>query len=130
MLAPWIKDYIGLPWAENGDSRSGVSCYNLCRLVLREQFGIDAPDYRQRPVSRAFASALRDPAWREVATPEPGDLVLLRDNGLPAHCGLVVGDKRMLHVSETTHSCIERYDGPIWANRVLGFYRPAARCAL
>lgn len=119
MLPAWAKKYIGRPYEENG-------CYKFVREILENEFNVFPPNYQIEDANKsgAFAHGLTDDCWFAVATPRCGDVVLLKLNGLPLHCGLVVEPGRMLHVMcDGSCSCVERYDSPRWANRVAGFYR-------
>lgn len=132
MFAPWVAQYVGLPYKALGRDREGCDCWGLLALVWREQFGRELP----------FYSALR---WTEGANPglvgtgakeyasrfapvEPGqerlgDGVLLRMRGHPLHVGLVLQPGWMLHTHETANSCIESYATSMWKHRVIGLYR-------
>jgi len=38
-----LKDYIGIPYGYRTDD--GLDCYQLAIAVLRDVYGVDAPDY-------------------------------------------------------------------------------------
>jgi cell wall-associated NlpC family hydrolase len=141
----WVAQYIGLPWRKLGRAAfdwrhrrfhpesAGVDCWGLVRLVLKEEFGIEVPEYAgtglydtaaERAELGQIISGGRGP-WREVTRghEEPGDGILLRMLGHPIHCGLVAAVGWMLHIEEGIDSCLERYDGLKWARRIEGFYR-------
>jgi cell wall-associated NlpC family hydrolase len=130
-LASWAAPYVGLPYAPHGRARTGVDCYGLVALVLAEVFGIEIPHYAYAHakdwggIAAAVRTGLDD--WMPIATEEvrPGDGVVLRLRGLPLHVGLVVDTQplTMLHVLDGINTCCQRLDTPIWAPRVLGFYR-------
>lgn len=127
----WAGRYIGLPFEDHGRSRSGLDCWGLARLVLSEQFGIALPSFaaeyrRTTDTGRISDLILREiPAWQFVAAGEEalGDIIILRQRGAPMHVGIVLGDKRMLHIERGIDSAIEAYSGPCWRDRVFGFYR-------
>jgi cell wall-associated NlpC family hydrolase len=127
----WAGHYIGLPFAEHGRCRSGLDCWGLVRLVLAEQFGIALPsfmhEYRSARDAQAIGALVEReiPAWQNIAPGAEmlGDVVVLRLCGQPMHVGLVLGDRRMLHIEEGVDSAIENYAGPRWSERVLGFHR-------
>lgn len=129
-----IADYVGIPYRLHGTTREGLDCWGLPRLWYREQYGIDLPSFGDRygreldAVERAhLAGIIRGEAeqWHRIRPPhaQRGDLVLFRVLGEDAHLGLVVEPGRFLHARPGTDSCVERYDAPAWARRVVGFYR-------
>lgn len=127
----WAGHYIGLPFADHGRSRSGLDCWGLVRLVMAEQFGIALPsfdtEYRFAADAPQVGALVRReiPRWDEVPAGEErlGDIVVARLRGHPMHVGLVLGDRRMLHVERGINSAIEPYAGPRWGARLHGFYR-------
>ena len=130
--AHWSADYLGLPYAPQGRSQTGVDCFGLVWLVLN-RFGLPVPSYAGEYASeeeRAEIAGLIDgakPHWQRVNAAQELDLVTFRRGGLESHVGIVVKPGRMLHVSTKAPSCIERYDTGYWANRLTGIWRHALR---
>jgi cell wall-associated NlpC family hydrolase len=133
-VSGWAAEYIGLPFRAHGRDRTGLDCYGLLFLVLDEKFGISVPTYAEDygdPDDRMEISALirREvfTRWYEVAPGEEraGDAIVLRIAGEPRHVGVVVGRQWMLNVRRGAHTCLERYDSPMWSKRISGFYRYA-----
>lgn len=128
---PWTDDYIGLPFRPDGRDRTGLDCWGLYRLVLRERSGLDLPDYlgvytAADAVSLRAAAAMMDreeSLWTPVSTPAPFDLIRMRRGPLGAHVGCVVSPGLMLHIQEGGTSRLDHYDWSDWASRVVGFYR-------
>jgi len=126
-----IKNYIGIPFLKNGNDREGCDCWKLIVMVYREQLGIDLPDYAEIFVDDSLASLRRVARtmkeerlkWRQVQTPIPYDVILLRVDGLVCHAGLVIDRRRMLHIMDGTDSTVEEFTGLQWKQRVEGFYR-------
>jgi probable lipoprotein NlpC len=131
LMTDWVRDYIGLPFLGHGRDRAGVDCYGLYRLVLSEQLGIQLPEYlsydsiTDRAGIAATVADAQEALWQEVNAPRLYDLVLLRLYGLPLHVGLYLGLGRMLHIEERICAAVERLDSPVWARRILGYWRPA-----
>lgn len=129
----WVASYIGIPFKAKGRDRDGADCWGLFRLLYLEQYGIELPLYLEgyegtdradrKDVARLIAS--RPPEWRPVAAGDErlGDGIVLRMDGEEMHVGLVVARATMLHILEGINSTAERYDGPIWRQRVVGFHR-------
>jgi cell wall-associated NlpC family hydrolase len=126
-----IKNYIGIPFLKNGNDREGCDCWKLIVMVYREQLGIELPDYAEIFVDDSLASLRRVARtmkeerlkWRQVQTPIPYDVILLRVDGLVCHAGLVIDRRRMLHIMDGTDSTVEEFTGLQWKQRVEGFYR-------
>ncbi len=125
--------YVGIPFADHGREASGCDCWGLVRLFYREQFGVELSDlgpvYRDTMdaggMRRVYADQLA--CWQPVEKPQPGDAVVLDVRGEPVHVGIVVDGRRMLHVERGTDAVVERFDSAYWKNRLIGFYRHAAR---
>ena len=126
-----VENYIGIPFLKNGNNRNGCDCWKLIVMVYREQLGIDLPDYAEIFVDDSLASLRRVARtmkeerlkWRQVQTPIPYDVILLRVDGLVCHAGLVIDRRRMLHIMDGTDSTVEEFTGLQWKQRVEGFYR-------
>jgi len=125
---------VGVPFAKGGRSYAAADCWGLLRLAYRDMLGIELPilgvaaDSDRSLVERQVTAD----QWQAVEPghEQPGDVVTLRADGWPAHVGMVVGGRRMLHVVEGASSRIERYDSRIWTSRIDGFYRHPRRAAV
>lgn len=131
-IPAWVNEYVGIPYAERGNSRSGVDCWGLLDLIYREHFGRPLPPYRGTRWSRHGPAATIGPEANQYAAQFElvpnghealGDGVLIRMRGHPLHVGMVVDSGWMLHAHENADACLEQYRGPQWATRILGFYR-------
>ncbi len=128
----WVAGYIGIPFKTGGTTREGCDCVGLVRMVWRERFGRDLPDYDGAHWSAEIeASSLREAAERysrlfrriEAGEERLGDGILIRMRGHPLHLAMVVTPGWMLHVETETDSCLTEYRTSAWRNRLLGFYR-------
>ncbi len=130
-----FQKYVGWQFKAGGDSPSGIDCLNLYRIVAKNEFNLDTPDYRghyhrlggdfdYRGDLPNFAHANLN-KWQEHQVPMVSDAILFRVRGHPLHVGMVIDTKQklMLHIEEGCDSIIESYDGLIWSKRRLGFYR-------
>lgn len=126
-----LSEYIGLPFKRHGRDFEGVDCYGLVWLWHREQRNRLLPDFLGQisgepsagEIANVFEAGRSLPAFEQVHPPQVGDIVFFRVNGLPSHCGLVVGLGRFLHIAQDHASCLEYWTSPKWADRVVGFYR-------
>ena len=129
--APWAKNYIGIPFVSGGRDRSGLDCYGLLRLVLSEQFGKELPALSSEYSSaddfietEKVLSAHRPLlAGRQVESPEPGDICVIKYMGFPSHVGIYVGDGLVLHTLRATWSVLQRCGDPHLKGRIEGWYR-------
>jgi cell wall-associated NlpC family hydrolase len=130
-LAPWAKDYIGIPFVSGGRDREGADCYGLARLIRMERFGDDLPllsgDYNDADNFAETEALMRSQrpllAGRPVETPETGDVCVLKFHGHPAHLGIYAGGGWMLHTLKGTGSLLQRISDPRLVGRVEGWYR-------
>lgn len=135
-LPAWAAPYVGLPYRSKGRDRSGVDCWGLVRMGLAEHFGIQMPSYADayadaedaRSVCRAVKRYLRD-GWVRVTHPAAGDLVMLRIEGRPWHCALMISPTWFVHApghdrhGRPVDSMCESVRDLQWKPRVLGYYR-------
>lgn len=127
----WTDDYIGIPFKADGRTRLGADCWGLVRIVYYERLGIELPDYanalgRDRSDDCfVIADAIKSEGdnWRPVNPPKPLDVALFRTDGIPAHLGIVVGKKEMLHTCAGIAACIASFTALEWRDRLIGFYR-------
>lgn len=125
--------YVGIPFADHGRGASGCDCWGLVRLFYRQELGIElsdlGPSYRDTTDAAGMRLVHADQlaCWRRVHAPQPGDVALLNVLGAPVHVGVMLDRRRMLHVQRGIDAAIERIDGPLWRNRLEGFYRHADR---
>lgn len=94
-MTEWVNAYVGIPYVANGADRTGVDCYGLLRLVAREQFGSELPEWycpddpllRTRHLTRGADTC----GWKE--TPDPAEdftVVAVRKGKVTRHCGISV----------------------------------------
>jgi cell wall-associated NlpC family hydrolase len=111
--APDLRPYLGLPYRPGGDTRDGVDCYGLLRLVYRELCGLHLDE----------AEGVVGGEWRRVETARLWDALLFNIAGQPAHCGIALDNSEMLHIVRGGTSCIERFTSMRWISRIDGIYR-------
>jgi cell wall-associated NlpC family hydrolase len=130
MIPSWAAQYVGLPFRDKGRDRTGLDCWGLTVLVLREQFGVEMPSYADDYVSSVerdeIAALLSDGVvangWQAVAEPRAGDGIMIRVRNVPWHVGVVLDSQHFLHVLDDGGlSRIERMQA--WTPRILGIYR-------
>lgn len=130
-MPPDFSKYVGIPFADHGRTSAGCDCWGLVRMIYRAEYGVELPDLGPIYRSTTDEDGMRAvyvaqlPEWRQVESPQAGDVALLRVRGVPIHVGVVVSENRMLHIERGLDAVVERFDAGMWANRIEGFYRHA-----
>lgn len=122
MLQETFQEYssklIGLPYED-------YDCYDVVRHFYKMVFDINIHEYQypdpndSKHISGVVELGTKD--FEKVSCPKFGDIVLLRLFELPAHVGIYIDDKTILHTKKNTGSIIDRSDNI--QRRVLGYYR-------
>lgn len=132
----WARNYVGIPFVDYGRTTDGLDCWGLFRLILKEQAGIDIPEYdtlgymsddkeNNGHVAEVMQKDIQKGIWLSVGPEDVRvfDGLLLRILGLPIHVGVVVSAGYMIHTEKRINSCLERYDRAMWSKRITGIYR-------
>lgn len=137
----WWAPYVGLPYADRGRAPRGVDCWGLVMLVYADHgvalSGHGDPSWGEPGgVAEAFAQGLAEGPWRPLGDRPPRALDLVVMTGLVrvggqkrrmiVHCGVMVDDRRLLHVERETDACVLAIDHPQIAPRVAAIYRHAS----
>lgn len=126
----WWRFYSGNPYKFRGtDLATGIGCWELDVLVLREEFGKHVNDHgeistpTEASVRAAIAAEL--PAWREVGW-EEGAVVLFREGGIPSHVGIALPQRGwVLHAHEDHDVTTFNAFGSLkWKGRFVGCFLP------
>ena len=123
-----FSKYIGIPFKSQGRDARGIDCYGLVRLVLRNEFDKELPDfYYPTANDKSHIDNLVNInrpllAGRETKRPVPGNVVVMRYLGKNCHLGVYLGSGRILHIKAGTASIIERAASPILKSRIEGYY--------
>lgn len=123
--------YIGIPFKDRGRDRNGIDCWGLFVLVYREMFHIELPEYNglySTTADREATSALIEGnmgPWTEIPPGGEviGDGVLMTNQGIPSHIGIVAARSLVLHIELGFGSLCQDYNSSILKRRVCGFYR-------
>jgi cell wall-associated NlpC family hydrolase len=127
----WAARYIGIPFLRLGRSVAGVDCYGLHWLIEWEQNGRDLPRWDGRDFDPRDPAGIADlfdqgrTAYTVVERAEPFDIAVLKIHGLPAHMGVMVDRRIMIHACDG-HGAVRSAEigGHEWpAHKVAGFYR-------
>lgn len=118
----------GVPWRHQGRSRIGIDCIGLVIKVAHELdlSGFDTADYDRRPDGVNFLAGFREHMDRvSPGAEQGGDVVVLRDDRLPCHCGLLVPFRNsayLVHASAKRRKVVmEPFMGDLMARRIAIF---------
>jgi len=120
--------YIGIPYEK-------LRCWELICHYYANELGIALPthenNYRdendQKTISMLYRHEIALKRWLEVDKPKYPDIAVFKINGHLWHCGIVVGNMKMLHTQRGCQSVIESYKNARWKNRLYGFFRYQAK---
>lgn len=121
--------YVAIPYREHGRDYTGVDCFGLVQLVLRELYSRELPDADyDNPIDFERNAHLVDPYCatidaEPVEEPQPGDIVLMQYGGMPSHIGVYLEGGVVLHAHQIYGVVMERIDAPRVKNRIVGYYR-------
>jgi cell wall-associated NlpC family hydrolase len=110
----------GVDTGKVGFDCSGLALYTYAKI------GVAVP-HQTQAIWRSFQPATRDPT--EV---QPGDLILLSNNGQPGgihHVGIYLGDARVVHAPESgdvVKITANVWQSTLWAREFIGAVRPGA----
>lgn len=139
-MSNWLDKYTGIPFKHLGDDRQGIDCHNLCRLVLREECGLDLPKssihfcnivddhwYNKTTISPFEAHIKKQVAegvCKKVNIPSKFDIVLmsLGSTNITNHCAIYVGNNKILHTMINRSSWVSSY-GSYYKQYTTGIYR-------
>lgn len=125
MIPSWTNDWVGVPYSEVGRGPDSYDCLGLYLKLNEVRQGVIIPDPRC-----TIPSAIRDDVYgkslgeySEVSHPEEGDAILIRSRGHPLHVGYYINPQYMIHCESGIGTTVDRWNGPVWKNRVIGIYR-------
>lgn len=125
------EKYIEIPYKDHGRDFDGCDCYGLVRLILKDEFDIELPDYSNDYIDSEdghVVSTLIDKYQPLIAgikkdVPDPGDIAVFNYSGMPCHVGLYVGNNKVLHIlRRSLFSVCEKIDSVHLKGRLEGFY--------
>lgn len=114
-----VRRYLSIPYKDRGLTEDGADCWGFARLVLRQEAGVELPDFLDVTDAAGLESSVR--RFREVTVLRDYDLVLMYSpSRWLTHVG-VYCDGGVLHMSSQGVSYV-----PLsrLRTRVIGIYRP------
>ena len=124
----WHNKYIGIPFLDKGRDINGIDCWGLVRLVYKQEYRIDLPNfstnYEAEDAERmSDLLAQYKEGWEKIDAPTEGCIVLFNILGVESHMGIAVSSTHFLHARDRRDSAIESFESVAWRNRITGFYK-------
>ena len=124
----WQNKYIGIPFLDKGRDTDGIDCWGLVRLVYKQEYNIDLPnfsaDYEAEDAERmSDLLAQYKEGWEKIDAPTEGCIVLFNILGIESHMGIAISTTHFLHARDRYDSAIESFESVSWRNRITGFYK-------
>ena len=120
--------WLDVKWRHQGRSRVGIDCIGLVIKVAHglELSSFDTADYDRRPDGVNFMSGFQTHMDRvKPGFERDGDVVVMRDERLPCHCGILVpfrGSAHLIHATAKRKKVvIEPFIGELMALRIAIF---------
>ena len=104
----WTARYIGLPFLDRGRDFTGVDCWGLCRLILKQECNIDVPSYGDVSATDLLkiAGVVKNDSFSDPWTPVPPsalrafDLAVMYYRQDPFHIGIMASPTHILHIEK------------------------------
>ena len=137
---PWHNKYLNLPYLHLGNNpETGIDCFNLCRLIYKEQLDIDIPydtsdwcnivdeNWYDKTHERYFEiGGTEKYGWqkRETKKPEEFDVITmsLGSTNITNHCSLYIGNNKMIQTMINHTSWIAPY-GRYYKDFTIGIFK-------
>lgn len=123
----WASKYVGLPYRDKGRTFSGVDCWGLVQLIMRQERGIELPSYGEISahelvkVTRTIKDQSKAEPWHPVTKPRAFDVAIMR--GCPLHVGVMFDENNILHIEEKIAAVFLPISHPAISFRLIGFFR-------
>ena len=121
MIPKWVGKYIGLPFEQ-------YNCWQLMCEVYNTEFDISLPHFENEYENSKDAKNIKAIYEREfkrfkkIEHQKDFCFIVIRMQGQPWHCGLVVDTNVMLHTERGIGAVCQRFNTLEWKNRVIGYY--------
>lgn len=129
----WIAKYQNIPFVKQGWDFTGVHCWGLVHLIYKHELKVNLPTYGEisatdlRNVSKKITDGHNGDKWSVVERDKlkPFDVIVMKFAGSKriGHCGLYVGDGRVMHCEAATDVAIVPFSHHTVKNRIAAFRR-------
>jgi len=140
-MTAWYEKYLNAPYKHLGqDLATGIDCFNLCSLVLRQERGINISlstsdfcniiddDWYLKTNEQLIENAtkLNQPnfSWIKVEEAAPFDILLMSvgSTNITNHCALCIDNTKLLQTMVGRYSWVSPY-GKYYKQYTTGIYR-------
>lgn len=124
----WSNKYIGIPFLDKGRDTHGIDCWGLVRLVYKQEYNIDLPNFSTE-YEADDTERMRDliaqykEGWEQIEAPTEGCIVLFNIMGVESHIGVAISSTHFLHARDGRDSAIEALDSTGWKKRITGYFK-------
>ena len=119
-----FSKYINLPYRLKGRDFKGVDCFGIIWLIYKEELGITLPDFLNVDYDDTWykngknhilneMGTFNDKLWSRAEKPYQlfdGLIFYLSSKKIANHCGMYIGDNKVIHVFEDSTSQVDRVD--------------------
>lgn len=117
-----MTKYLLIPYKSQGSDWKGCDCFGLVKLYYQTEFGIElkTPDYASdwyKAEPKRIMKEYSKYGFKRVKEIQPGDLLVLNDEGYPRHLGVVVSSENFLHTTIKGTACHSYVQGQ-WADKI------------
>ena len=128
-----ISELIGKPYKNNGRGPNSFDCYGLIKFIYKKFLSIELPEYNgyeenwynHSDILREQLNKFAD-LWEPVNILKKWDILTFShgvDSGITNHCGLYLGEDKMIHCYESSPVVIDRVTRPYWEKNRTGIMR-------
>ena len=129
------RKYMRIPFRPKCRGFDGCDCGGLVWLIYKNELNIELPDWTElysgtriehsleleETVSTMLGENAVEVEFKDI---RPFDVVSFRIRNASIHVGLVIDNRRFIHIMEGfTKVAQERFDSPQWHKRVTGCFR-------
>lgn len=132
-LNDFILKVMGVPFREKGRDYSGLDCYGMVVLGMKEVYGVVLPSYvddytdtghsQQTRLELSELIAMKKRKWEQVTKYQPMDVALFNLGGMPIHVGLMIDKKNFIHCEKKIGTVVESINSLAWNRRLSGVFR-------
>ena len=129
-----IRDLINVPFLDKGrDFHVGLDCWGLVLEVSR-RLGHELPDFARKEscqdaliTQEQMQGELRSSRWKQVVTPEVGDLVAMALEpywpDAVSHFGVYLGEDEFIHTLSGHNVALNQLSDMFYRNKIKGYFR-------
>jgi cell wall-associated NlpC family hydrolase len=100
--------YVGIKWVKGGYSlKTGCDCFGLVVLAMQELFGIEIKDHKgstDEGLKLHNTITEESKKYIKMENPQAGCIVIMYNNNIAEHIGLMLDNKNVLHSIKTSSS--------------------------